>query len=180
MFWLGLRCQWPAPVAEPNGWESDCKVAAEAKTYWRLACVVFVYSCPTLWQGPDPQANLFLSLKLQTHGTPVAFSCLFFRQLKRGKWLVYGLRRQVAAFPDATCRIELKRGRVRAVQGHLSVHRRQIPRKCRKTRVFAGNMNRQTSQTAWQPGHTNQQTGQMTWQWRYLSSQPRQTRRQMG
>jgi hypothetical protein len=59
------------PAVAPDGWESDCKVAAEAKTYWRLACVVFDYSRPTLWQGPDPQANPFLSLKPQSGGTPV-------------------------------------------------------------------------------------------------------------
>jgi hypothetical protein len=38
-----------------------------------LACVGFDYSCPTLWQGPDPQANPFLSLNPQTRGTPVYF-----------------------------------------------------------------------------------------------------------
>ena len=57
------------PIAGPDDWESDCKVAAEAKTYWQLACVVFVFSCLTLWQGPNPQASFFLFFNLQTRGT---------------------------------------------------------------------------------------------------------------
>jgi len=61
-----LAPPWSAPIAAPDGWESDGKVAAEAKTYWRSACVGFVHSCPTLWQDPDPQANPFLSLNPQT------------------------------------------------------------------------------------------------------------------
>jgi len=36
-----------------------------------LACVVFDFSCLTLWQDPNPQANLFLHLNPQPCGTAV-------------------------------------------------------------------------------------------------------------
>jgi hypothetical protein len=42
------------PVVAPDDLESDCKVAAEARTLPPLACVVFGFSCPALWQGSNP------------------------------------------------------------------------------------------------------------------------------
>jgi len=45
------------------------EAVAETKAYWRFACVGVELSCPTLWQGPNPQATIVYPSTL--NGIPV-------------------------------------------------------------------------------------------------------------
>jgi len=86
--WVGRRAGWrhdstgwrcgaalwhrsDGPTAAPSAAEWSCKVGATAKTCRPLACVEFDFSCPTLWQGPNPPANFLLLLNHQPCGTTV-------------------------------------------------------------------------------------------------------------
>ena len=56
---LGFAPRGPRQLRHQMVRNQIAKLPQKRKLTGGLACVVFVYSCLTLWQGPNPQSILF-------------------------------------------------------------------------------------------------------------------------